>query len=83
MVLELAELKTLIAKIESGILRVPKEVREIIGHDTKIIVGTAAVLAFSAATSYADVLRSVELIHDDVLLRQAREKSKKTGRRHA
>jgi hypothetical protein len=73
--LELGELKTLVAKIESGVLNVPEEVREILGHDTKLIVGTAAVIAFSAATSYADVLRSLELIQDDLQIRMANEKS--------
>jgi hypothetical protein len=73
--LELAELKTLLAKIESGVLNVPEEIREILGHDTKLIVGTAAVIAFSAATSYADVLKSLELIQDDLQIRMADEKS--------
>jgi hypothetical protein len=72
----LGELKTLVTKIESDVLRVPREMREILGHDTKIVVGTAAVLAFSAATSYSDVLRSLELIQDDIRLRQA-EKDRK------
>ena len=58
-------LKTIIAKIESDVLQVPEEVREILGHDMKIVVGTAAIVAFSAGTSYADVLRSLELIQDD------------------
>jgi hypothetical protein len=73
--LELGELKTIVAKIESDMLSVPEEVREILGHDTRLIVGTAAVLAFSAGTSYADILRSVELIQDDLKLRMAKEKS--------
>jgi hypothetical protein len=71
----LGELKTIIAKIESDMLHIPEEVREILGHDTKIIVGTAAVIAFSAGTSYSDILRSLELIHDDIQLRQSEEKS--------
>jgi hypothetical protein len=71
----LGELKTIVAKIESDMLSVPEEVREILGHDTRLIVGTAAVLAFSAGTSYADILRSVELIQDDLKLRMAKEKS--------
>jgi Na+/H+ antiporter NhaC len=71
----LGELKTIVAKIESGILHVPQELRQILGHNTKIIVGTAAVIAFSAGTSYADLLISLELIQDDVQLRLAKEKS--------
>lgn len=70
----MGELKTIIAKIESDVLHVPEEVREILGHDTKIIVGTAAVIAFSAGTSYADILRSLELIQDDIQLRLSKEK---------
>jgi hypothetical protein len=76
----LAELKTVIAKIESDVLQIPRDLREIFGHDTKIIVGTAAVIAFSAATSYADVLRSLELIQDDVKFRLSK-KSRQTTRR--
>ena len=68
-------LKTIIAKIESDVLQVPEEVREILGHDMKIVVGTAAIVAFSAGTSYADVLRSLELIQDDLQLRLSKEKS--------
>jgi len=81
--LELGELKTIIAKIESDVLHVPEEVREMLGHDTKIIVGTAAVIAFSAGTSYADVLRSLELIQDDLQLRLSKEKSEasKSGKK--
>ena len=71
----MGDLKTIIAKIESDVLHVPEEVREILGHDTKIIVGTAAVIAFSAGTSYADILRSLELIQDDIQLRLSKEKS--------
>lgn len=66
----------MLAKIESGVLNVPEEVREILGHDTQLIVGTAAVIAFSAATSYADVLESLELIQDDLKIRMIDEKSK-------
>lgn len=72
--MRLGELKTIVAKIESDMLSVPEEVREILGHDARLIVGTAAVLAFSAATSYADVLRSLELIQDDLQIRMAKEK---------
>ncbi len=74
----MGELKTIIAKIESDVLHVPEEVREILGHDTKLIVGTAAVIAFSAGTSYADVLRSLELIQDDIQLRASKEKLEAT-----
>lgn len=71
----MGELKTIITKIESDVLHVPEEVREILGHDMKIIVGTAAIIAFSAGTSYPDVLRSLELIRDDLQLRMSKKKS--------
>ena len=74
----MGELKTIIVKIESDVLHVPEEAREILGHDTKLIVGTAAVIAFSAGTSYADVLRSLELIQDDIALRASKEKLEAT-----
>jgi hypothetical protein len=77
----LGELKTIVAKIESDVLHVPEELREILGHDTRLIVGTAAVVAFSAGTSYADVLRSLELIHDDVQFRISKEESQQRRRR--
>ena len=79
----MGELKTIIVKIESDVLHVPEEAREILGHDTKLIVGTAAVIAFSAGTSYADVLRSLELIQDDLQLRLSKEKSEasKSGKK--
>jgi hypothetical protein len=77
----LGALKTIIAKIESDVLQVPEEVREILGHDMKIVVGTAAIVAFSAGTSYADVLRSLELIQDDLQLRLSKEKSEESQTR--
>jgi hypothetical protein len=76
--LELGELKTIVARIESDVLNIPEEVREILGHDLKIVVGTAAIIAFSAGTSYADVLRSLELIQDDIQLRASEEASEKS-----
>ncbi|MGB8781451.1 MAG: hypothetical protein WCD81_12485 [Candidatus Bathyarchaeia archaeon] len=83
----MGELKMIVAKIESDVLRVPEELREMLGPDTRLIVGTAAVVAFSAGTSYADILTSLELIHEDVQLRLSTEESqhqrrgKKTGKR--
>jgi hypothetical protein len=72
--LELGEPKTIVTRIESDVLDIPEEVREILGHELKIVVGTAAIIAFSAGTSYADVLRSLELIQDDLQIRMAKEK---------
>jgi len=67
------ELKTIVAKIESDMLRVPEELREMLGPDTRLIVGTAAIVAFSAGTSYEDILRSLELIRGYVQFRQSKE----------
>jgi len=63
------------AKFESGVLHIPEELREILGPDTKMIVGTAAVICFSAATDYSEILRSIEMIQEDVQLRMAKEKA--------
>lgn len=71
----MGELRTLMTRFESGMLHIPEELRGIFGPDTKMIVGTAAVICFSAATSYSDVLRSVEMIQEDVQLRMAKEKA--------
>jgi len=71
----LGELKTIVAKIQSDVLHVPKELKEMLGPDTRLIVGTAAVVAFSAGTSYSDILRSIELIHEDVQSRLSKEES--------
>lgn len=73
----------MVTKIESDVLHVPKELKEILGSDTKIIAGTTAVIAFSAGTSCADVLRSLELIQDDIRLRIAQERSEESRRRHS
>lgn len=74
------ELKTIVAKIESDVLHVPEELREMLGPDTRLIVGTAAVVAFSAGTSYADILRSLEMIHEDVQCRLSKEESQRQRR---
>jgi hypothetical protein len=71
----LGELKTIITKIESDVLHVPEEVRKILGPDTKIIAGTAAVILFSAGTCYPDVLRSLEMIREDIQYRISKEKA--------
>ena len=43
----------------------------------KLVVRTAGVLAFSAGSSYADILRSVELTQDDLKLPMAAEEKGK------
>lgn len=71
------------ARIESDVLNIPEEVRGILGHDLKIVVGTAAIIAFSAGTSYADVLRSLDLIQDDIRIRASEEASEKSRPRNS
>jgi hypothetical protein len=77
----LGELKTIVTKIEADVLHIPEEAKEILGKDTKLVVGTAAVIAFSAATSYTDVLRSIELMQDDIRIRAAEEAKKSRSRK--
>ena len=77
----MGELKTIMAKIESDMLLVPVEIRKTLGPDTKIIAGTAAVILFSAGTSYADVLRSLEVIQEDIQFRLSKEKSEGSKQR--
>lgn len=74
----MGELKTIVARIESDVLNIPEEVREVLGHDLKIVVGTADIIAFSAGTSYADVLRSLALIEDNIRIRASEEASEKS-----
>lgn len=73
--LVLVHLKTRITK--SGILRIPEELKEMFGHDMKIITVTGAA-AFLCPEEIAneDVLRSIELIKEDLELRLSKEKSK-------
>jgi hypothetical protein len=63
------------------VLLVPEEIRKILDPDTKIIAGTAAVILFSAGTSYADVLRSLEVIQEDIQFRLSKEKSEASKQR--
>jgi hypothetical protein len=72
---ELSDLKTIVARIESDLLHVPEDMREILGHYTKLVFATAAVIALSISTSYADILRSFELIQDDIRLRASKKKA--------
>lgn len=43
---------------ESGVLYIPKEIRECFGRNMKIIPNASAVIFFSADTSYENVLAS-------------------------
>ncbi len=72
----MGELKTIAAKIESDMLHIPEELKEMLGPDSRIIAGTAAAVMFSAGTSYADILTSLEMIKEDIQYRMSKAKSK-------
>ena len=51
---------------ESGVLYVPKEIRESFGRHLKIISNASAVVMFAREVSYEDVLTSLEIIKADI-----------------
>ena len=51
---------------ESGVLYIPKEVRESFGRNMKIITNTSSAVMFSDKTDYEDVLISLEIIQSDL-----------------
>ncbi len=60
----MVELKTKITT--TGVLYIPKELRESFGRNMKIIPNTVAALFFPAGTSYENVLKSLRIIEADV-----------------
>lgn len=60
----MVELKTKITT--SGVLYIPKEVREAFTRELKVIPNATAALFFPANASYEDVLRSLEIIEADI-----------------
>ena len=60
----MVELQTRFHK--SGHIYIPKELREAFGREMKIVPNAAAALFFPAATSYEDVLKSLEIIKMDL-----------------
>lgn len=60
----MVELKTKIT--ESGVLYVPKEIRECFGRHMKIITNARAVVMFPEGTSYEDILTSMEIMKADI-----------------
>ena len=69
------------AKIESDVLHIPEELKEMLGPDSRIIAGTTAALMFSAGTSYAGILTSLEMIKEDIQYRASKEKAKQGPRK--
>jgi hypothetical protein len=60
----MVELKTKIT--ESGVLYIPKEIRECFGRNMKIIPNASAVVFFPADTSYEVVKSSLMIILADI-----------------
>lgn len=60
----MVELKTKIT--ESGVLYIPKTVREAFSREMKIIPNAIAALFFPAHATYVDVLKSLEIIAADL-----------------
>ena len=60
----MVELKTKITT--TGVLYIPKEIREVFPRDLKIIPNATAALFFPANVSYENVLRSIEIIAADI-----------------
>jgi len=55
---------------ESGVLYIPKELREAFSRNMKIITNCTAAIFFAADSNYEDVLKSLEIITLDVKHRQ-------------
>lgn len=72
----MVELRTKIT--ESGVLYIPKELRDAFGRDMKIVTNCVAALFFPANAEYADVLKSLEIITLDV--KQRDEMKRKKGK---
>ena len=73
----MVELQTRVTK--SGVLYVPKEVRECFSREMKIITNATAALFFPANADYEDVLGSLEVIKADIEHRISLQK-KRMGR---
>jgi hypothetical protein len=74
----MVELKTKITT--TGVLYIPKELREAFSRDMKIISNCTAAVFFPADVSYENVLKSLEIIEADVKHRisLARERAETT-----
>jgi len=60
----MVELKTKITK--TGVLYIPKELREAFGRNMKIIANATASVFFPADADYRDVLQSLDIITKDI-----------------
>lgn len=74
----MVELKTKIT--ESGVLYIPKEIRDAFGRHMKIITDAIAVIMFPEDTEYEDVLTSLEIMKADIQHRiSLRDRGKTKG----
>lgn len=60
----MVELKTKITT--TGVLYIPKEIRDVFTREMKIIPNAAAAVFFPANISYENVLKSLEIIAADI-----------------
>ncbi|MEM2104809.1 MAG: hypothetical protein QW717_08005 [Candidatus Bathyarchaeia archaeon] len=60
----MVELKTRIT--ETGVLYIPKELREAFGREMRIISNAAAAVFFPSNTTYENVLKSLQIIERDI-----------------
>jgi hypothetical protein len=70
----MVELKTRITT--TGVLYIPKELREAFSREMKIISNAAAAVFFPAGASYEDVLKSLDIIKRDIQHRIELQKPK-------
>jgi bifunctional DNA-binding transcriptional regulator/antitoxin component of YhaV-PrlF toxin-antitoxin module len=61
----------------TGVLYIPKEIREAFTRELKIIPNARAALFFPANAAYEDVLRSLEIIEADLRHRIELEKKQR------
>jgi bifunctional DNA-binding transcriptional regulator/antitoxin component of YhaV-PrlF toxin-antitoxin module len=61
----------------TGVLYIPKEIREAFTRELKIIPNARAALFFPADAAYEDVLRSLEIIEADLRHRIELEKKQR------
>lgn len=71
----MVELQTKIT--ESGVLYIPKSLREAFSRNMRIIPNATAALFFSAKTDYTDVLASLKIIEADIKHRITLQKKEK------
>lgn len=73
----MVKLTTKITK--SGVLYVPKEIREAFGRHMNILTNATACVMFSEGTAYEDVLTSLEIMKADIEHRISLRDRYKTG----